>query len=259
MYNNFSSNETSNKPWRDQLDYFLDEKSRFSKQNPIMTQFERMSVKEGLDMIQAKIKPSVVTGALSEFEAKINNFRAASTNTAKAIGTEIMRWDAKKLSDEIQLTTSEVTEALKTPFNPISGESKLGRMQGIVEQALQSGDMYKIRAAATCVRNAADKVDHSDRLQMTMLTRAVETQLENIRKTPEIDRAIEEQNKATRELQDARDELGAISTAFDERPGPFVINEFTKAMKRVKVTQDGLSILDENDPEVTGIGVIGNG
>lgn len=251
--NVFLAGFNSSKSWRDQLNYLIDAKKEYDTYHGMMTEYERLTIREAINELRTSIYPVVCKGALSEFEQKIEKFNAAKAKTSEAVTKEINRWDAGKLVSEKQLVNMQLDEAAKTPYNALSPRSKINILTEVVEQAIKSGDMYKIRAVAEKARDFASNVEKEDRVQAFSLVQTAENALNKIRNTPEITEALKEQNLAGMELQDARDELGAISTALGEKPDIFTSNSLTQAMRRVKVSPSGLEVLAADDPQVTGM------
>lgn len=251
--NAFLAGFNSSKSWRDQLNYLMDAKKEYSTYSGMMTEYERTTVMEGIKDLKTSIFPVVCKGALSEFEQKIEKFNAAKAKTSEAVTKEINRWDAGKLVAEKQLVNMQLDEAAKTPYNALSPRSKTNILTEVVEQAIKSGDMYKIRAVAEKARDFASNVAQEDRIQAFSLVQTAENALNKIRNTPEISQALKDQNLAGMELQDARDELGAISMALGEKPDMFTSNNLTRAMRRIQISPAGLEVLAADDPQVTGV------
>jgi len=251
--NVFLAGFNSSKSWRDQLNYLIDAKKEYDTYHGMMTEYERLTIREAINELRTSIYPVVCRGALSEFEQKIEKFQAAKRKTADAVAKEIARWDAGKLVAEKQLVKMWFDEIAKKANNQLSPCKKINIFAELVEQAIKSGDMYKIRAVAEQAREFAGNVDKEDMVQAFSLIQAVEGTLNEIRNTPEITEALKEQNLAGMELQDARDELGAISTALGEKPDIFTSNSLTQAMRRVKVSPSGLEVLAADDTQVTGM------
>ena len=249
--------------WLRKLNQIKEARSEYNKIERILTPYERQTIFGNIKADAEANYSRVYNGVKARLDAAVGNYKAAAAKRAAAIAKEINSWDAGKLNDELQAFSTRVNmEVSKKDAQGIySGQPAAARIEALYQEALASGDRYKMRAAAEVLRAAdVEKLPSEQQMQVQLLARAASDNLEALRNTDDIRNAIDQENAAIKQMQDEqRFVREAAEVMFDEGGQIFGrdVSSFGKLASTIKFEREAgnvkIKILDINDPEITGI------
>lgn len=249
--------------WLSKLNQIKEARSEYNKIERILTPYERQTIFGNIKADAEANYSRVYNGVKARLDAAVGNYKAAAAKRAAAIAKEINSWDAGKLNDELQAFSTRVNmEVSKKDAQGIySGQPAAARIEALYQEALASGDRYKVRAAAEVLRAAdVEKLPSEQQMQVQLLARAASDNLEALRNTDDIRNAIDQENAAIKQMQDEqRFVREAAEVMFDEGGQIFGrdVSSFGKLASTIKFEREAgnvkIKILDINDPEITGI------
>ena len=238
-------------------------RSEYNKIERILTPYERQTIFGNIKADAEANYNRVYNGVKARLDAAVGNYKAAAAKRAAAIAKEINSWDAGKLNDELQAFQTRVNMELgkKDVQGIFSGQSAASSIERLYQEALASGDRYKMRAAAEVLRAAdVEKLPSEQQMQVQLLARAASDNLEALRNTDDIQNAIDQENAAIKQMQDEQKFVReAAEVMFDEGGQIFGrdVSNFGKLASTIKFEREAgnvkIKILDINDPEITGI------
>lgn len=249
--------------WLSKLNQIKEARSEYNKIERILTPYERQTIFGNIKADAEANYSRVYNGVKARLDAAVGNYKAAAAKRAAAIAKEINSWDAGKLNDELQAFSTRVNMEVgkKDAQGIFSGQPAAARIEALYQEALASGDRYKMRAAAEVLRAAdVEKLPSEQQMQVQLLARAASDNLEALRNTDDIQNAIDQENAAIKQMQDAQRfvrEAGAVM--FDEGGQIFGrdVSSFGKLASTIKFEREAgnvkIKILDINDPAITGI------
>lgn len=249
--------------WLSKLNQIKEARSEYNKIERILTPYERQTIFGNIKADAEANYSRVYQGVKARLDAAVGNYKAAAAKRAAAIAKEINSWDAGKLNDELQAFQTRVNMELgkKDAQGIFSGQPAAARVKQIYQEALASGDRYKMRAAAEVLRAAnVEKLPSEQQMQVQLLARAASDNLEALRNTDDIQNAIDQENAAIKQMQDEQKFVReAAEVMFDEGGQIFGrdVSNFGKLASTIKFEREAgnvkIKILDINDPEITGI------
>ncbi len=249
--------------WLSKLNQIKEARSEYNKIERILTPYERQTIFGNIKADAEANYSRVYNGVKARLDAAVGNYKAAAAKRAAAIAKEINSWDAGKLNDELQAFSTRVNmEVSKKDAQGIySGQPAAARIEALYQEALASGDRYKVRAAAEVLRAAdVEKLPSEQQMQVQLLARAASDNLEALRNTDDIQNAIDHENAAIKQMQDEQKFVReAAEVMFDEGGQIFGrdVSSFGKLASTIKFEREAgnvkIKILDINDPEITGI------
>lgn len=249
--------------WLSKLNQIKEARSEYNKIERILTPYERQTIFGNIKADAEANYSRVYNGVKARLDAAVGNYKAAAAKRAAAIAKEINSWDAGKLNDELQAFSTRVNMEVgkKDAQGIFSGQPAAARIEALYQEALASGDRYKMRAAAEVLRAAdVEKLPSEQQMQVQLLARAASDNLEALRNTDDIQNAIDQENAAIKAMQDEQRfvrEAGAVM--FDEGGQIFGrdVSSFGKLASTIKFEREAgnvkIKILDINDPAITGI------
>jgi len=254
------STQAQSKDWRSVVKELKSAADELNQYQEVMTPYERSVITRSIAAKQEEAGSRVISSALTEWKAQLGVYQDKDKALNRAKTEEIRRWDSQKLAVEISAIQSLVDLAISTQSqNPMAGKHGeiSSRLKMIYHDAKESGNLHRQRAAAEVfkgLRNA--KVPKDDMPNLGVMAQQAEKDLLDIRVTDEMIDTLEERDAAVRAVLALKGELAEASKAL----GQGEVNElfgsgpFTKALKMAQLEPDNsLTILDENDPKVTGI------
>lgn len=254
--------QQNNNDWMSKLDQIKAARKEFEKLQGIMTPYERQTIYGGMQA-EAKANYSrIYNGVKERFEAAKSNYKAAAAKRAAAIAKEINNWDTARLNAEVQAFQTRLSMELgkKDAQGAFTGQPAAKRIAALYQEAQASGDKYKMRAAAEVLQAANfDSIPREQRMDVLMVSRAASDNLEALRNTDEIRKAIEQENAAVKQLQDEQQFLRETGAVMNDDGDVFgrAVGNFAKLASTVKFEREAgsvkIRILDANDPEITGI------
>jgi len=249
--------------WLAKLNQIKEARSEYNKIERILTPYERQTIFGNIKADAEANYSRVYNGVKARLDAAVGNYKAAAAKRAAAIAKEINSWDAGKLNDELQAFQTRVNMELgkKDVQGIFSGQSAASSIERLYQEALASGDRYKMRAAAEVLRAAdVEKLPSEQQMQVQLLARAASDNLEALRNTDDIQNAIDQENAAIKQMQDEQKFVReAAEVMFDEGGQIFGrdVSNFGKLASTIKFEREAgnvkIKILDINDPEITGI------
>jgi len=249
--------------WLAKLNQIKEARSEYNKIERILTPYERQTIFGNIKADAEANYSRVYNGVKARLDAAVGNYKAAAAKRAAAIAKEINSWDAGKLNDELQAFQMRVNMELgkKDVQGIFSGQSAASSIERLYQEALASGDRYKMRAAAEVLRAAdVEKLPSEQQMQVQLLARAASDNLEALRNTDDIQNAIDQENAAIKQMQDEQKFVReAAEVMFDEGGQIFGrdVSNFGKLASTIKFEREAgnvkIKILDINDPEITGI------
>lgn len=249
--------------WLSKLNQIKEARSEYNKIERILTPYERQTIFGNIKADAEANYSRVYNGVKARLDAAVGNYKAAAAKRAAAIAKEINSWDAGKLNDELQAFSTRVNMEVgkKDAQGIFSGSPAAARIEALYQEALASGDRYKMRAAAEVLRAAdVEKLPSEQQMQVQLLARAASDNLEALRNTDDIQNAIDHENAAIKQMQDEQKFVReAAEVMFDEGGQIFGrdVSSFGKLASTIKFEREAgnvkIKILDINDPEITGI------
>jgi len=249
--------------WLSKLNQIKEARSEYNKIERILTPYERQTIFGNIKADAEANYSRVYNGVKARLDAAVGNYKAAAAKRAAAIAKEINSWDAGKLNDELQAFSTRVNMEVgkKDAQGIYSGQPAAARIEAFYQEALASGDRYKMRAAAEVLRAAdVEKLPSEQQMQVQLLARAASDNLEALRNTDDIQNAIDQENAAIKQMQDEQKFVReAAEVMFDEGGQIFGrdVSNFGKLASTIKFEREAgnvkIKILDINDPEITGI------
>ena len=206
--------------WLSKLNQIKEARSEYNKIERILTPYERQTIFGNIKADAEANYSRVYNGVKARLDAAVGNYKAAAAKRAAAIAKEINSWDAGKLNDELQAFQMRVNMEVgkKDAQGIFSGSPAAARVKQIYQEALASGDRYKMRAAAEVLRAAdVEKLPSEQQMQVQLLARAASDNLEALRNTDDIQNAIDQENAAIKQMQDEQKFVReAAEVMFDE-------------------------------------------
>lgn len=260
--NNRFFGPTQPQTWRDLLKELKAAKDELRRHETIMTPYERQTIRESIKARAEAVAPRLQGGAIAEWKAAVGVYQDKAAAVEKARVAELNRWDNARLGAEIGAVKTLVELALSgVNSNPLAGGAGKAspRLERIYKEAMDSGDMYKQRAAAEVFRSLAVdslKTDTTDRAAVSGLARKADKDLPALRVTDGIARAIQERDAAAEGVYALRSELNDVSIVMDygDATGMFSSGPVATAFRGVKFNNDHtLTIYPDDSVQVTGI------
>ena len=223
-----------------------------------MTEYERSVVSRDIKAQREAIYPTVRAGVLEQHDKAIKKIEETKQKYNRAATDEIRRWDATRLSAELDVAQRRAEMALVAGDPGVFQDSptKGAMLEALFNEAIQSGDDYKMRSAFEVIRAVSPRVTGDERAQVNHLGKLCEHELSSLRITENMVAAQEEQGSAWNEYLQTREEVIDASKALGDDPlHPFATNDFAKAIRRVQVDRDSgdVVIYSMDAPEVTGL------
>jgi len=157
-----------------------------------MTDFERSLINNDIQERINQVEQQVVDGVVSEWNAAADRVYKALKQVELEKAAEVRRWDADKLAAEMQAVSMLVDYAVATRGLDNDSEKVLTR---IYDDAVNSGDIYKKRAAAEVFSGLMGKKigdDMDSRMKANRFITRAKNDAEECRTTDGIKRAEEE-------------------------------------------------------------------
>jgi hypothetical protein len=140
--------------WQGMIKELREAKQERDRLYSIMTAYERQTVAEFIGGTREKYRPAIEAGALAVWEGAKANLKAALANVEAQRRKVANSWDASKLTPEMQVYSMRIDQATKAD----AGRPDLEALQAIYQEAKDSGDKYKARAAAEALQGLVSKI-----------------------------------------------------------------------------------------------------
>jgi len=221
----------------------------------IMTPWERLTVQEEVKRKQEEFFPDITRAVIGKFDQAAKKYQDTRALVAKARANEINRWDAAKLNEHTERYTNQINQLASRQSNPLGGFNPADAIERVLSEALQSGDVHKIRAAAEVVQST-QVTDSNSKTKMVILQRSAGEALKNLSESEEIRAAQQLRAQTLAELDAVKNEVIETSKLFpgqDATAPMFANGPYANALKRINTKNGEVEILDANDPKVSGI------
>jgi hypothetical protein len=234
--------------WRQQRDQFGEALKNARRNSDKMSQFERDTIGQELKDFTEGLGKQILSKALEEYHGKLDDYRKKEAEVRKARMKEMSRWDPRQLAPEMQVMEMRVE-------NAVYARDPGAELRAVYAEAKESGDVYKLRAAA----DALHKVERTGAflppevmLEVNRVAQKAQRDLNDARITPELETAHKAAEEAFNQAMDARNELTKTDRIVsmqseDFNYWPSGVNVL-RALSRIIESQDGQAvILPRND------------
>ena len=223
-----------------------------------MSAYERNTISRMIKARQEELIPRVGAMVIGEWKSAIQNYKNSMAQVDAEHTKEINRFDSAKFNVELQNVNMRVSMALKADVNPIRGDSKpSAKIEQIYNEAIQSGDIHKQRAAIEVIKTLPLSGTASERAELNQLIRSAADSEIKFRQTEGTIKAQQDHAQALNELGEKKEKLNKVSEVLGmgNVDDVFNSNPFAKAARLVERdrTTGEIVIHNEDDPEVTGV------
>lgn len=260
MYSRFGT--TQPKDWRDSIKELKAAMDELNQYETIMTPYERETISRSIKSRREVVIPGVQPQIIAEWKAGIARYQEKDAAIGRERVKELNRWDNGRLGAEIGAVKTLVELALSGANSHSLGGGTgqvFPQLTRLFKDAMDSGDMYKQRAAAevfASMENIQLRSDLTDRAAVHgLVTRAKEVMPE-IRVTDGMLAALDERDAAVESLRQLKGELDDASVAlgWGKAAEMFSTGPIAAAFRGVKFNPDkSLTIYADDSPEVTGV------
>jgi hypothetical protein len=213
----------------------------------IMTPYERIVNERAVLQRLELHENDVISGVIGEWNGTVTQLKERLEAVQKAQQREVARWEPVRLGAEMNVYTTLINQAIGANVGSALEGDVLERLRTIYSEAKTSGDQYKARAAAECVRDLANRAaDLDSKRLLNRVAAQAKRDLAQMKNTPELEaahqaagEAVEALNTAQKELYNTAEALGYVNpngTLREER--------IIKALSRVEQTPDGGLVVD---------------
>jgi hypothetical protein len=260
------TNHQNNNGWRGKLETIkgLREKVKnYSTGAPGLRPF----LEKELDEEIARLRPEIITGAIGEFRAAMENYMTTARKRDIFEQAERARWDRLKLAANREALQKQVDAILNEPDNHYIKSTKAEDLRAVYDE-WQSGEVNEQRAAAELFSKLGDKAFHTAAKDTAReLEHAAKEKLSELRTTQDLQAADANREQALSELFKKREQLLEAGRGLGEVPepvpnadpdgdptgGPLIRNELTQAYRQLQVVNSEVFIYPLDSPEMTGV------
>jgi hypothetical protein len=242
--------------WEAEIKAALDELRNHGHE---MSPYERNVISREIKRRQDELIPVVGAKVIGEWKGTITKYQEAQKRMKAERSAEINRWDSAKLNAEMDLFQRRVDMVLKAGSDPLHGDAPISaKIQQVYNDALQSGDIHKQRAAVEVIKTVTGRIQAGqEKIAVNQLARDAEKVELELMQTEGTRKAQAELVQAENELITRRANLDKVSQVLGMGgiDDVFATSPFAKAaslVERDRATGE-LIIHGENDPEVTGV------
>jgi hypothetical protein len=239
MLNRFSNSNN----WRDSLKELKTARDEYAQYSNVMTPYERLTIDKAITEQRHRIEPGVINGAIAEWNNAIEKVERKYQNVQDKKAKETSRWDAAKLTSEMQAVEMMVKQTVNSNIKGPLDKDATDRLKHIYSELQSSKDMYKMRAAGEVYTGLVSMVgsEYDTRREAYHMSKQAQKDAQAARAFPELDQAELEAKEATNELDQVRQTLVTVDndlgyTKFNGEIGNFAIFQ---EINRVKVDRMG--------------------
>ena len=243
--------------WEAELKAAYDELRQYGDE---MSEYERNVITREIKRRQEELIPIVGAKVIGEYKQSIEKFKAAEAAIQAERAKEINRFDSSKNNAEIQPGSSPIKMTLDHPKNINDATEKpvSKRLEEIYNEAMQSGDIHKQRAAVEILKDIPIVgTQQEERIAVNHLAKTAAAKEAEIRHTEGIVKAQEARQAALVELDERHEKLNKVSTVLGmgAADNPTNFHSFAKAYRQVQRDPNTgeIKFYKETDPEVTGV------
>lgn len=245
--------------WRDALETIKAGRDELDRYGGIMTQYEYQVAKRDVRELTDTHRPAIMQGITAEWEAVIQGYQEKARKVERERTAEVNRWEAGKLASEMQVVSMLVDQALKNKGTVMTTRNldAAGEMERIYQDAKQSGDLHRRRAAAEIIRNVSQDYsgDQETRRKMNLLAVQAESDLNQLRVTNEMTAAEAELSASWDAILEKREEVRRVAVIIGEGDpgGPLAGGELAHQLRRVQRDRftNEVKIYGYDDPEIS--------
>lgn len=240
--------------YKDLLKEIRTAKEEYQKAAPLMSEWQRQTIAADIREKKAAYSGAIYQAVKTEMDTAIVAYKNALIKTAAARTKEIASWESGKLRDELELAKIRVQNAFE---NREPGRTVTSRVKAIYEDALASGDRYKIRAVAEVLNGAGwnSKLPRGEGAGIDIIGGQAAEQLQKMLRTDAVIEAEQGEARAAEQLVNTRNEVYKVGELMgDVMQGMTPVGRYWRLFRRVDIDAAGkLSVLDEDDPRITGV------
>jgi hypothetical protein len=254
----FISNSTPS-GWREAVKQLDEANRQFNKLYGIMTPLEKHFVTEQISEAREKYRQFIENGLISEHAAAINNYLSKLDNIERERRNVTNSWDAAELGAQMQVYQKLVEVA--------AGNADLGSLQKIYQEAKDSGDRNKLKAAAVAIASASARTPtgaqdiHGEdvRRGVNLLRKQAARDLEALDTSPNLQAANEAEGEARAALIQANKQIFQTADVMGElSQNGAIIHNFNLMKEAERVHIDGagnigIKIEETPTPENAGL------
>ncbi|MDD5191282.1 MAG: hypothetical protein PHE50_09615 [Dehalococcoidales bacterium] len=241
------TNRSHSGNWREMLKELYEGFKEYNQYKGIMTAWERSQIERSIVKVRSEIEPAVLAGAVGEWNSAITEVEYRFKMVEAAKHEEVRRWDAAKLTSEMQMNEMLIKQIVGSPGGISNNDPEvMNRLQKVYQDAQSSGDMYKQRAAAEVFTNLLSMVGGSDqdrRMQANSLAKQAQRDAEKSRAFPKLEEAEAAAAAAVEGIKRARNTLIEVDCQLEGREPEYgaPVRSFSidKELGRVKTDERG--------------------
>jgi hypothetical protein len=238
--------------WQGMVDHLKKANQEYRAASGIMTPYERQSIGQSIAEKREQLRPTIEAGALAVWEGAKANLKAALANVEAQRRKATNSWDDGKLAPIMQVYSMRIDQATKAD----AGRPDLAALQAIYAEAKDSGDRYKIRAAAEALQGVVSKIPAGSapdphgtdaRMIANGIAKRAGRDLEALKTSPELTKADELAAAKTQELNAAKSLLYEAAEPIDGvfPNGTMRNSRFIKALESVTQDDEGSFVFKE--------------
>ncbi|TDA63901.1 MAG: hypothetical protein D9V45_12910 [Chloroflexi bacterium] len=233
--------------------------AELKKYESIMTPYERHTINESIQSKVAANRDLVYNGVKGAWLNFISGYKDAVKRYLQAEQNEINSWDSGKLGTEMHTFQMRLNQAIgMEDKGALAGNTQnINQVKAMYQEAMNSGDRYKQRAAAEVIRGVNTKNMQRDQVvEIRLMARNAEEQLKTLRTSDALQKAAAEANQAQKELFEQREGIKAVAETMGEPVDQvFQAGDYAKLTKMLQVDSGTreVKLYGLDAPEVTGI------
>jgi hypothetical protein len=248
----FFGNASTVNDWRGMLELLKKANAEYTAALPIMTPFERQGIGQSIKEKREQYRKSIEAGVIEQHTEAINNYKAKLSRVEAERRKIINSWDAAKLAPELQVYRLRVDTAAQ--------QGSREALEAIYQEAKDSGDKYKLRAAVEALQNVNAKIPltamdiHGELVRQA--GNHLETQAKNdlaaLRTSADLEAAYKDTAAAVEAIKAAEKEIYRTAEVFQElapNGAVFFNTTLEKAKDRVHFMADGSIGIKEDSNE----------
>ena len=227
--------------WKGAVETIKAAKQKRDHYLPIMTNAERQIVADDIGHLVEQSRPIIENGAIAAYNGAAIGVIQGQTKVQAEKKKILNSWDTSKLAAELQLYGLQVENALKN--------GDIETLSRIHQEAIDSGDRYKQRAAAETLQGLVNKFPQGKQDSHGLDARTLANRLENqaardlasMGTSPELFKASSELDAKKQDLQNAEKQLYETAGLLGDLAfnGDMHNSRFIETMRSVTQDADG--------------------
>ena len=248
---------TSAMDWRTKAQELKIAKAEYMANYSKMSQYEQERIIQELNAKQERDNRSITAAAIAEWKAATLKLARAKTAAHRAWVNEKLAWDTQKLTAEMGLVRNSIeAEAVQRSHDSTGPDTAAAALRRIYDEAVQTSDKYKIRAAVEVLKTALPKFNAAPdnvRVQISGLAKQAQRDQAPMRVTEEMRKTVQERDQAYDEAMAIRKSMEDAHTAITGRDAMPMMpaHPLEKAMNMIYVDDKGeVFVLPPDHPDV---------